>query len=85
MPKCPKCDRTLLRSHDTGWCIVHGTVVEPDSRAWDLVENDDQGRRPLASSCGECGLPLPRATLCVGCAEAARQRAIRARRREAVA
>ena len=35
--RCPRCGARVLRDHDTMFCLVHGTVVEP-RRAWDVAD-----------------------------------------------
>ena len=66
--ECPRCGRVLIRSHDTGFCLVHGTVVEPRRLPWDAVEAVTPAHRFVYDErCRACGRPTFRARLCASC------------------
>ena len=72
---CPRCGRLLLRAHDTGYCLVHGTVYEPERLASDAVESDGREHRFLSGTkCDGCGVLTYRARFCVPCADRIRRR-----------
>lgn len=41
---CPRCGSRLIRTHDEGVCLVHGTIITP-VRAWDPPAEVDLAAR----------------------------------------
>jgi hypothetical protein len=63
----------LLRSHDTGYCLVHGTVVEPDRFPWDPADTSPL-QQPHRRKCEVCGQSTGYTRLCDECVEHLKQR-----------
>lgn len=71
---CPRCCRVLIRSQDTGYCLIHGTVVEPERRAWDFADASPGAQRYAHTErCEGCGSPTYRTRWCTPCADRRRR------------